>query len=928
MPPSLTAAVEADVLSEAKRHGTVLWLDRDGVYGAVADRLAERHATGESGVPVVRFRGSFLETLEDLAPYGDGHTPQALIVHLPGVSEDLLKSSPLYEFRVMGRIHRTALETVLRKAAAGRVAPDALDQFLGRPVESLEVAEGWLGRQVAGLSDGGLLDQVPPESVVEWLLVKDPEGRLRLVGDADLAAYLNRHTGLDLAWRSPRPLPEALAGWLLTVEFVTDLGRQPRTEELKRLGKLSKPLADTCRALVQTLRSRHPESYIHWADMVEPELADELDTVRAEEMGRIDTFRREEVEVLKAAVAALRPRHFGEAATWAKARTEAASIWLDRDPLRRSAWLLVAEAARFGAAMAKSPRPLADCRSVEEAVERYAADAFLVDQAHRRFEQARRERLEPRLPHFVALREAVDVLRRLYRCWADDLACAFAQLCRERGFLPDERMRQRTLFEQIVLPLVGGGNKVALFLVDALRFEMADELRAALTEKGSEVHLLPRLAELPTVTAVGMNVLPPVSAGNRLKPVLDGRGIVGFRAGEFTVRGWDDRARAMGERAGCDRPPVFTVAEVCDPTDRRIEKAVKQAGLILVRGRDIDDAGEADLGLATFDRSVDLLAAAYRHLAELGVKHFVFTADHGFQLLDATTSVSPFAGAERRHALLDAPQTVPGCVGVALSALGYDGSDKWALFREDTALFATERSSATFAHGGNSLQERVIPVLTVSRRRAAAAGLVEYAIDAGRTADVLGLYCLRVTVRPAQREGSLGFVGSERIAVALRAVGRDDVRSLIRDVRGGALERSRVLIQAGSDEAEVFFSLEGAGGGRVRVELHHPDSVEKVAPCILDDWFDVAATDDPARDSAPVPVGWADAIEDEAARTVFRHIEAHGSVTEEELMRMLGGARAARRFALAVDGWLVKLPFRVRVESAGGGKRYIKEGSD
>lgn len=55
------------------------------------------------------------------------------------------------------------------------------------------------------------------------------------------------------------------------------------------------------------------------------------------------------------------------------------------------------------------------------------------------------------------------------------------------------------------------------------------------------------------------------------------------------------------------------------------------------------------------------------------------------------------------------------------------------------------------------------------------------------------------------------------------------------------------------------------------------------------------------------------------------HIEKHGSITETEIIAMLGNARAARRFALNFDHYLTKLPFGVRSESNASGKRYVRE---
>ena len=69
----------------------------------------------------------------------------------------------------------------------------------------------------------------------------------------------------------------------------------------------------------------------------------------------------------------------------------------------------------------------------------------------------------------------------------------------------------------------------------------------------------------------------------------------------------------------------------------------------------------------------------------------------------------------------------------------------------------------------------------------------------------------------------------------------------------------------------------------------------------------------------------ASAIDDEGARGIFLHLAEHRSITEEEIIRKLGTAREARRFALGFDAHLKLLPFKVRSETNASGKRYVRE---
>lgn len=71
---------------------------------------------------------------------------------------------------------------------------------------------------------------------------------------------------------------------------------------------------------------------------------------------------------------------------------------------------------------------------------------------------------------------------------------------------------------------------------------------------------------------------------------------------------------------------------------------------------------------------------------------------------------------------------------------------------------------------------------------------------------------------------------------------------------------------------------------------------------------------------------WLQRLPDEGTRSVFVHLSEHGSVTEMELVHLLGSTRQARRFANRLDEWLAFIPFAVRAEATAAGKRYVRVG--
>lgn len=954
----LAEALTRQLLDVQRERPLVVWLDPEGTYSQFVEGLRDEPAFP---APAVSFRGSYLQTLLELEPYENRLDPEPLLLHLQGHNRDTVRRTPFLELYRAGRRFERNLETLVREAAAGVAPPDEVERFLASEGVDFEKAEAWLeaeaGRDRRGLAS--VLAGLEPRWVFDELTGRGGELRARLEAEpdpGDVQDFFHRHTGFseefaEFAAGARRPatlrlLTDALASWVLCVEYVHDLTRAPELPALAPLRRLSVPLRDASTALARRLRESRPEVYRNQALVTEAQLGTEISSGRPEDLGRIDTFSGEDARLLEAAVEALNRDDWTQARAWAEQRLAAASFWLETEPARRHEWELVLGAARFGETLARVGRPLRPEMTLEEAVAAYAGSSLgsrrdgaqEVDRAHRHFEELRRRKLVTHLPHDAEIRAAAGRLRSLYRNWADRLAEDFADVCEQHGLLPPPSLQQRTLFEGVVHPLLQReGGRCALFLVDALRYEMAAELAAGLEGPGATVHLAARLAELPTITAMGMNALAPASRDGRLTlaPLAGKSSFGGLRCGEFTVRDPASRLRAMAERSldrlpGKGRSPAnLGLAELVDLSAEDLKKKLSSHPLVVVHSREIDESGEASLGLSTFDTWLGQLRAGVQKLRTLGVTEFVITSDHGFLLQDETAVSKPYdAGREqdRRFAVHDHVVKEPGLLGSPFSSLGYEGVEGYLVVPRDTRMFnLTERSSAAFVHGGNTLQERVIPVLTVSSRKAQVHRLTRYRAVAEPGKPLLGANRLRVKLEVAP--GASGVLLSERkVSLGLRVPG-GAARAVIVDASGDGVElaNQRVLVELEA-WAEVAFQLTGAGAERVPVEIYHPDAEEDVEPCRLEALFDVQAVGGPGLGGASLATdrAWHAALEDDGHRKVLLHLEQFGTVTEEQAMQMLGGARPVRRFRAALEQYRPLLPFQVMVEPAANGSRYVK----
>jgi PglZ domain len=944
----VSETLEADLRTWVQRQGVVLWLDLDGYYASFVEQLSALNGNGGLPYHILSYQGSHLELLVKLEDLTNGADKPKLVIHLPGFNEESVRETPLLELYAAGARYRKSLGTLIEEAAAGQVRPEEVAAFLEQPDLTLEQADAWLTAIVQG-DEGELAGHLRAMTL--------PAITTDLLGNGYVAQRLSWTLTQDALWRRieaasglPAPWREAcvpqgsnraedmafaLASWALSVEYVDDLRRPPVSERLAGTKDLPRKTIDDCRALAEHLRATQAAFYTRTADETEAWLSDEIEVARAEDLGKIDTFRFEDDKVLSESLGALSDARFADALEWARLRIEGASFWLRETPSRRSAWELVREAALLGQTI-EAAGPGLNASDLTRAVERYQKHGAEVDRCHRRLEQQRSALLYAQLPEFETLRARLDELRARWRQWADAWARDFNKLCRQEGFLPPAALQQRELFEEVVRPLTQEPGITALFIIDAFRYEMGAELFQALDgTPATTVHLDARLAELPTITSVGMNVLAPVAIAGNLRPALSKNAVLGFSTGEYRVANGETRRRAMQGRVGGATCPLLNLSDVLGRDATSLKQSIARARLVVVHATEIDDAGEKGVGPSVFQQVLQKLRAAWRVLRDAGVRRFVFTSDHGFLMLDPTAKKAQPHGRKidprRRHVFSEDAADIPGEVRVALADLRYEGVSGHLMFPDSTAVFDTGRRKMSFVHGGNSLQERVIPVLTVVHRAARGASTLRYRIDAQALDDVAGMQCLSATVT-AVAQTSLDFGGVKELELGLHTVDAgDDIQVELCQTRGAARLAGGAVVAEVNRPFELFFRLLGRTNARVQVELGHSGAQAEVIAGLVEHRFPVAPDGRDYRQPEPSAVpdarSWLDKLP-EGVRELFNHLAEYGAVKEDEAATMLGSPRAVRQFARRFEEFAACAPFAVHIQVSGGIKRYVRDGSE
>jgi hypothetical protein len=351
-------------------------------------------------------------------------------------------------------------------------------------------------------------------------------------------------------------------------------------------------------------------------------------------------------------------------------------------------------------------------------------------------------------------------------------------------------------------------SRVAYFLVDAMRYEMGADLAERLESHG-EVRIRPAVGVLPSITTTGMAALMPGASASysvadqsgKLLAIVDGAPLA------------DLQARKKHLAARVPDSVDLELAEVNSRSKAQLTKKIGTASLVVVRSQEIDSFGEGGFqARSIMDTVIDNLAQAVRKLAAIGIERAVLVSDHGHLYAsadrDESMRIDSPGGAPvelHRRCWIGRGGTNPAAsIRVAARSLGND-TDLDFVFPRGIGVFRAGGDLA-FHHGGASLQEMIIPVITVRSSAAAApdatagGGSISLAVSDVPATITNRIFSIKIAL------GSLLGAGTPIKPVLLsdgRQVGTVGI------VYGAELDRAIATVAlTGQDEAIVAFVLD------------------------------------------------------------------------------------------------------------------------
>ncbi len=697
----------------------VVFYDPRIEFGPLFDRELENVGTGPDGLYrvfvrerlalVARYDGSFFALRAAVEPIVATDQPDALLIYIPGVVRDP-NESVFMELEKGGATYEPQLKRHARTLLRQFYTDGVIDDMLAPESLTYDDVVNYVEQAQAG-EQGSILKSIFGGASSELLLTRwlaDDSRDNEIVAKqalSELIRLIEARLGLSLPnGVSTEEAREKTARFVLVNEFRHDLAGDPPTSTSMIGVPASKEQLTRILEVGDSLRrGEHADRYARLADEVEKSLSLADAEIDAAALGATDTFRLEERLLLNRAIDLTAEGDYVNAIDLARDR--ARSYWIDRDIVRQQQWQACRLAAELGRDVAELEDPVKSLRG--------SASEWLTAYADRWFEV---DRLQRRLDNWVARMEeepqadkAIAVVRLRYDDLLTQMAAGFADALRSSGWTVPGALSQTGVYAESV---GAAGGRVAYFVVDALRYEMGADLVEQL-RGADELAITPAVAMLPTITPVGMAALLPGASASF--SVTEDKGKLGTRIEQTFMGNLNDRLRFLKAKVpDVVDLPLEKLLRMAPP---KLESAIGDASLVLVRSQEIDLAGEAGFARYVMETAVANIARAARKLASAGLEAFVVSADHGHQFAsrkEEDMRIDPPGGdtveLHRRCWIGRGGATPAGTIRVSAAELGY-GSDLDFVFPKSLGVFKSG-GDLEYHHGGISLQEMVVPVVT------------------------------------------------------------------------------------------------------------------------------------------------------------------------------------------------------------------------
>lgn len=324
------------------------------------------------------------------------------------------------------------------------------------------------------------------------------------------------------------------------------------------------------------------------------------------------------------------------------------------------------------------------------------------------------------------LKKLKTLVENLYTNWfmvglSDNWSAAVQDEMKFNWVLPGIQS-QKDFYRSFVDPKIYNGDRVFVIISDALRYEIAVELVDKLnSETTGSCEIQPLLGGVPSVTKMGMASLLP---HKNLEIDLSGRVLVNGRSSS----GIDNRINILQAAVADSTAIHFQELKNMNKAGRR--ETFKGKKLVYIYHDSIDATGDKSSTEAyTFtavERAIDEIYDIVKIIRDdLSGTNIFITADHGFVYQREALVESDKIEKEgiqaleikRRHLLSQEKGERSGLIDINMDSLIKNEHQITTYVPKATIRFKIQGAGANFVHGGASLQEIVVPLISFKNIR-------------------------------------------------------------------------------------------------------------------------------------------------------------------------------------------------------------------
>lgn len=402
-----------------------------------------------------------------------------------------------------------------------------------------------------------------------------------------------------------------------------------------------------------------------------------------------------------------------EVESWIRQRRQ--SCWFERF---KDVYLALEQASQFLQLLSESTLEM---DSLADGITQYAQQWFRIDQRYRKF--IYHARVSGQISLLETLNQQIEnqynnnFLTRLNNRWQRYVDAA-------EYWNAAPILRQQDFFARCVKPFIERNTKVCVIISDAFRYEIGEELQNLIRrENRFDAGLEPALSALPSYTQLGMAALLPGQTV-QLAENESGDALVDGQSAKGTL----NRGKIL--KATAPNSATLLAKDLFGLNHTEARALIRDHDVIYVYHNLIDKTGDTrdteERVFAAAEETLSELLSIIKKLTNANASNLLITADHGFIYQNHPLEESDFLSGEpegnevlyrdRRFILGRGLRNQSSFKTFTPQQLGLAGTLDVQIPKSINRL-RLKGSGSRFVHGGATLQEVVIPIIRVNKKR-------------------------------------------------------------------------------------------------------------------------------------------------------------------------------------------------------------------